>query len=216
MRTGTIGMKMIPQILIFVLWLGHPTTHAHSTEGNNHPETDVEGIPLKIKFGFPIKAGGDFELVDHNGMAVTNESYQGKHMLVFFGYINCKNMCSLSLTRIGKALEILGPLAEKLTPLVITVDPERDTPEVLKQELAKYHSGLTGLTGSPDQIAVAYKAYKQNPRQVKNDWDGDPVVSHSSYFYLMDRDGKFQTLFPPILNPQSMANIMRKYINPGS
>ncbi len=202
-------------LLIFLLGYG-ANVQAHSTTDQNEPGINVSPDQITDSSDFPLAVGGEFSLIDHNGNAVTDKSYLGKHMLVFFGYASCKNMCSLSLSRLGKALDLLGPLTEKLSPLVITVDPERDTPAALRSSLAKYHSGLIGLTGQPGQIETAYKAYKQTPSKGENDWEGDPIISHSSYFYLMDQKGEFQTLFPPILNPQSMAKIMKKYIDSAS
>lgn len=160
---------------------------------------------------FPLKVGGGFELIDHHGKLVTNETYKGRHMLVFFGYVNCKNMCSISLARIGKALELLGDSVNKLTPLVITVDPDRDTPEVMKSALNKFHPNFIGLTGKPDKLQTAYQNYKQQPTSIGNDWNNDPIISHSSYIYLMDKSGEFATLFPPALSPERMAYIIRKY-----
>ena len=163
---------------------------------------------------FPLKIiGGNFALIDHHGQQVTNESYPGQHLLVFFGYINCKSMCSISLARIGQALTLLGDSVNQLTPLVITVDPERDTPEAMKAALYKFHPRLIGLTGEPDKLQTAYQNYKQKPTLIGKDSDYGDVISHSSYIYLIDKNGDFATLFPPILNPQSMAKIIRKYID---
>jgi protein SCO1/2 len=125
-------------------------------------------------------------------------------------------MCSLTLGRIGKALELLGDDVNRLSPLIITVDPARDTSESLGPALQKYHPSLIGLTGTNIQLQQAYKMYKQKPIAVEDDWQGDPVISHSSYIYLMDPQGNFQTLFPPILNAESMAKIMQKYIGQGA
>ena len=185
--------------------------------GENHDQ----GVTLPVTeesedSKIPLDVGGEFELVDHHGTAVSNSSYLGKHMLVFFGYGSCKNMCSITLTRIGKALSELGEFDDVLVPLVITVDPERDTPQAMKESLPNYHPSLVGLTGNESQLAAAYAGYNQKPKDVGVDWDNEPIISHSSYIYLMDQDGKFATLFPPILNPQSMASIIKKYIDRAS
>ena len=185
---------------------------AHGTE--SHDDGVSANVDSDSGAGkLPINVGGEFELIDHNGNQVTNQSYSGKHMLVFFGYASCKNMCSLTLSRVGKALELLGEGAEKLSPIVITVDPDRDTPAVMKSELANYHPGLIGHTGDTQQLEKAYSNFNQNPKSAGKDWDNDPIISHSSYIYLMDQQGNFATLFPPILNPQSMADIIGKYVN---
>ncbi len=160
--------------------------------------------------------GGPFSLINHKGEAVTEQTYTGKHMLVFFGYSNCQVMCSISLKRIADALTILEadkdkPLS-KFNSLVITVDPENDTPQQLKKSLAAYHPALTGLTGTLENLKPVYKAYNQNPAILEFDFNGSPVVEHQSYFYLMGPGGNLQTLFPPILSAESMAGVIKKYL----
>ena len=190
--------------LIAGIALGH--------NGENHDDgVSVQSSEVAAP-DLPLEFGGGFELVNHHGETVTDRSYSGKHMLVFFGYASCKNMCSITLTRIGKALELLGEDITRLSPVVITVDPERDTPEAMREDLSKYHPGLIGHTGNPDQLKTAYDAYGQQPRSAGSDWNNEPIISHSSYIFLMDADGEFVTLFPPILNPQSMADIISKHL----
>jgi len=160
--------------------------------------------------------GGPFSLVNHLGQPVTEQTYAGKHMLVFFGYSNCQVMCSISLKRIADALSILqadadAPLS-KFHPLVITVDPANDTPAQLKSQLSTYHPALTGLTGSLEQLKPVYKAYGQKPSILDMELNNNPIVSHSSFFYLMGPDGKLQTFFPPILSAETMASVIKKYL----
>ncbi len=161
--------------------------------------------------------GGPFSLVNHLGKAVTDQTYSGKHMLVFFGYSNCQVMCPVSLKRIADALDILqadsdDPL-NKFNTLVITVDPANDSPAKLRENLSAYHPALTGLTGSLEQLKPVYKAYRQKPSVLDEKLNNEEIVTHTSYFYLMGPDGKLQTFFPPVLNPQSMADVIRKYIS---
>jgi len=161
--------------------------------------------------------GGPFSLVNHLGQLVTDQTYAGKHMLVFFGYSNCQIMCSISLRRIADALAILqaesAMLLKKIHPLVITVDPESDTPSQLRRSLSSYHPALTGLTGTLEQLKPVYKAYGQKPSVLEMELNKNPIVSHSSYFYLMDQNGKLQTLFPPILSSESMAELIKRYLS---
>lgn len=207
---------LLPPLLAFGLMVtASPVALSHGTETHDNGIT-VQAESAAVDSNLPIDLGGEFELIDHHGNLVTDQSYQGKHMLVFFGYASCKNMCSITLTRIGKALEILGDDVDKLSPVVITVDPERDTPQVMKSELVKYHPDLIGHTGNSEQLLGAYSNYKQTPKSAGVDWNGDPIVSHSSYIYLMSPTGDLTTFFPPILNPQSMADIIGKYINGAS
>ena len=171
----------------------------------------LQGLPEDI-----TNIGGPFSLVNHSGHLVTEQTYAGKHMLVFFGYSNCQIMCSISLKRIADALAILqadadSPL-EKFNPLVITVDPANDTPARLREILSAYHKSLIGLTGSLEQLKPVYKAYGQKPSVLELALNGNPIVSHSSYFFLMGPDGKLQTFFPPILSAETMAALIKKYL----
>jgi len=125
-------------------------------------------------------------------------------------------MCSISLKRIGDALAILSADADaplsKLNSLVITVDPANDTPARLRESLAVYHPALTGLTGTLEQLKPVYQAYQQKPSILDMELNESAIVAHSSYFFLMDQNGKLQTLFPPILNAESMAKVIKKYL----
>lgn len=164
----------------------------------------------------PINVGGPFFLIDHHGNAVTDQTYAGKHMLVFFGYTGCQIMCSISLTRIGGALEILQnenvATLENLVPLIVTVDPQNDTPDKLKESLSQYHPALLGLTGTPENLDQIYQAYNQSPSALDETLNGKNVVTHTSYFYLLGPNGELKTFFPPILNAGSMASILMKHI----
>jgi len=182
---------------------------------NTAPSTDVPPDPTSLPENI-ANIGGPFSLTNHLGQAVTEQTYAGKHMLVFFGYSNCQIMCSISLKRIGDALDILqadddAPLS-KFQPLVITVDPENDTPARLRESLATYHPALTGLTGTLAELKPVYKAYQQKPSILDMELNASAVVSHSSYFFLMDENGKLQTFFPPILSADSMAKLIKKYL----
>ena len=208
-----MGIKTLLVLLgIAPLFAGIALGH----DGENHDGgISVQATPDSAP-DIPLDFGGEFELVNHHGDTVTDRSYSGKHMLVFFGYASCKNMCSITLTRIGKALELLGDDVNRLSPVVITVDPERDTTESMRDDLAKYHPQLIGHTGNPEQLEAAYDAFNQQPQSAGTDWNNDPIISHSSYIFLMDADGDFVTLFPPILNPQSMADIISKHLGSAS
>ena len=202
-------MRFILQLSILCLIVYGGLVNAHNDEDHSGIKVDPG---TSAAAPIPLDVGGPFQLINQDGQLVTNETYLGKHMLVFFGYASCKNMCSITLSRIGQALDLV-PNIDALVPLVITVDPERDTPDVLKTELAKYNHSLIGLTGDHQQLKQAYLSYNQKPSSAGKDWDEDEIISHSSFIYLIGPDGKFETLFPPILNPDSMAAIINKYID---
>jgi protein SCO1/2 len=136
--------------------------------------------------------GGPFTLEDGNGKQVTDRDFRGKYMLVYFGYTFCPDVCPTTLNGVTEALEQLGKKAERLQPIFITVDPVRDTPEVMKRYTAAFSPRLIGLTGTPDQIAkvaqeyrVYYAAHRTGPGP------NDFTVDHSSILYLVGPDGKF-------------------------
>ena len=112
----------------------------------------------------PVTVGGPFTLTAPDGTTVTDETYRGKWLLVFFGYTSCPDICPTTLSEIAAALELLGPDAAKLQPIFITVDPERDTPEVMGRYTGAFDPRIVGLTGSPQQIAAVaaqYGAYSE-------------------------------------------------------
>jgi protein SCO1 len=140
----------------------------------------------------PVTVGGPFTLTASDGTTVTDRTYRGKWLLVFFGYTFCPDTCPTTLFEISTALERLGPDAAKLQPIFITVDPRRDTPQVLEDYTRSFDPRIVGLTGSPDQIAAAVQEYGAHyaPRPTELAGDGY-LVEHSSYLYLMDPQGMF-------------------------
>ena len=161
---------------------------------------------------FPVDIRAEFALTDHTGREVTHRDYAGKTMAIFFGYANCQAICSVAMPRLGAALDILGEKAGGVAPLLITVDPERDTVGNMGPALAKWHPKLVGLTGSEDALATARAAFQVERQHVTNDPAGEPIYSHGSFIYLIGPDGKVLTLLPPILGPERMAEVIESYL----
>jgi protein SCO1/2 len=139
-----------------------------------------------------VTVGGPFTLIAPDGTAVTDATYRGKWLLVFFGYTSCPDLCPTTLIEIGHALKALGPSAARLQPIFITVDPQRDTPEVMGRYTAAFDSRIVGLTGSPRQIAAVAQEYGAYSASRKTGAGVDDyVVDHSTYIYVMDPQGKF-------------------------
>ena len=124
--------------------------------------------------------GGPFSLVDHEGRPVTQDTFKGRFMLVYFGYTFCPDVCPTALTEMGGALDILGEDGAPVTPVFITVDPERDRPEPLKEYLAFFHPRLVGLTGTPEQVAAAAKAYKVFAAKSASEHEHEPGYKHDA------------------------------------
>jgi len=133
--------------------------------------------------------GGPFHLIDQNGKPRTDADFRGQYMLVYFGYTSCPDVCPTTLQAITNAMGKLGADAAKVTPIFITVDPQRDTPDVLKAYASNFDPRLVALTGSAAEIAAAAKAYRVYYAKVGS--GADYSMDHSSIVYLMGPDGKY-------------------------
>ncbi len=133
--------------------------------------------------------GGAFELIDHTGRVVTQADFAGDFMLVYFGFTSCPDICPTAMQAVAEALDDLGDAAARVRPVLITVDPERDTPAVLADYVAHFHPRLVGLTGTPEQVAAAAQAYKVYYAKAPS--DGDYLMDHSTILYLMGPDGRY-------------------------
>ncbi len=167
--------------------------------------------PLQENAGADI--GGPFTLVDQNGHTVTDADFRGKYMLIYFGYTFCPDVCPTSLSRNADALALLGDKAEKVVPIMISVDPDRDTPEVLKPYVAAFHPRMVGLTGSKDQVAAVTRAYRVYfAKQPADEGSKTYLVDHSAFTYLIGPDGHFLRFFSHNQTPQDMAAELAKTI----
>lgn len=156
----------------------------------------VDNAGTTVQSSVPI--GGPFTLTDQSGKAVTNADYRGKYLLIYFGYTYCPDVCPTELGTMARAVDLLGPQADKVQPLFISVDPERDTVAHLKEYVALFHPRLVGLTGTPEQVKAAAKAYrvyyaKAPQKDAKPD---EYLMDHSSFIYLMGPDGRFLGVYP--------------------
>jgi cytochrome oxidase Cu insertion factor (SCO1/SenC/PrrC family) len=155
----------------------------------------------------------EFSLVDHTGKPVTDEDFAGKWQLVFFGFTYCPDVCPTTLNDISVVLEELGNDAEQVTPLFISVDPERDTPQVMAEYVANFDTRIVALTGSPEQIkqvAQAFRTYYAKMEQ--EDQPGGYTMDHSAFLYLMDPEGEYATHFSIGDEPAAIADEIRAYL----
>jgi protein SCO1 len=148
--------------------------------------------------------GGPFTLTDQNGMQRSDTDFRGKYMLIFFGYTYCPDVCPTTLAVMSAALDMMGPRAERIVPVFVTVDPNRDTPEAMKTYLSAFGARWVGLTGTPDEIAAMAKAYRVYYRV--NAGEGDNyTVDHSGVVYLMKPDGSYLANYSLANSPDTMA-----------
>lgn len=144
-----------------------------------------------------VQVGGPFTLTDHTGKRVSEKDFAGKYMLMYFGYTYCPDVCPTSLSVMAEALDQLSPeQLAKVVPIFVTVDPERDTPEVMASYVPHFYATMVGLTGSQDEVKAAARAYKAFYAKVNADApDGNYTMDHSSITYLMGPDGLYVTHF---------------------
>jgi protein SCO1 len=138
--------------------------------------------------------GGPFSLVDQNGQPFSDKDLKGKSFLVFFGFTHCPDVCPTTLFEISEIMRNLGPAADRTAALFISVDPERDTPEAMKDYLSSFDQHIRGLTGDAAGLAAVAKAYRVYYKKVPLD-GGDYTMDHTAIVYLMDKDGRFVAPF---------------------
>ncbi len=158
--------------------------------------------------------GGPFELADHNGRTRTDRDFPGKYLLINFGYTHCPDICPTSLGTMAETLDRLEAAGQAIQPLFITIDPERDTGEVLKDYVPNFHPRLIGLRGTEAQTKAVAKAYRvHRSKLILDDAPAeDYLVNHSSLTFLMAPNGDFLTMFPYGSQPEFMATTIRRYL----
>jgi cytochrome oxidase Cu insertion factor (SCO1/SenC/PrrC family) len=158
--------------------------------------------------------GGPFTLVDQIGKTVRNKDLKGRLLLIYFGYTFCPDVCPTALTTMVEALYLLGTKAGDITPVFITVDPKRDTPEQLAMYAQHFHPRLLALTGSSEQIAKVAKDYRVYYAKAEEDGaDADAyLMDHTSITYLMNRDGTFLLHFSHGTDAETMAKRIREHL----
>ncbi|MEM8837562.1 MAG: SCO family protein [Pseudomonadota bacterium] len=201
-----------------------PSPPATQTSAEPEPATQQAVSPLDLAQPSPADAlaailpfgaeiGGDFDLIDHYGNPRQLKDYEGRYLLVFFGYANCEAICSTALPLMADTVTRLKKAAgDRFTPVMITVDPENDTLEVMRERLNAYHPSLIGLTGSDGALADVRNKFKVSVEKVGTDIQGRPIYNHGSFVYLLGPDGSFKTLVPPIVDAERMAEIVATYM----
>lgn len=153
--------------------------------------------------------GGPFTLTDQTGKQRSDTEFRGKLMIVYFGYTFCPDVCPADLMSITQALEALGPTAESVQPVFITIDPERDA-KVLAEYLAAFHPSFVGLTGSPEQIRKVANSYKVFYVKMPGERSGEYSIDHTGAIYLMGRGGEYLGFMPPQTSPDRLTEVLRK------
>jgi len=202
----SIAAPSIVIIGFFWLMLNEP--------GNQQSRT----APVRVSGEASI--GGPFTLVDHTGRTVSEADFLGKPMLIYFGYTFCPDVCPFSLQIMAAALDQLpAEMRDQFQPVLITVDPRRDTVEHLAQYVSSpaFPDGLVGLTGTEEQIRAVTSAYRVVFQQADAEEGGDGsdldyLMDHTSFIYLMNAEGRFEDVFPHGANPETIAARLQEFI----
>ena len=185
-------IAMIAAVIAGVLW---------------HAGDQVGGLGNSVQTG-TAQIGGPFALVDQDGKTRTDADFRGRFMLIYFGYSFCPDVCPTTLQEMGAALDKLGPKRARVAPVFITIDPARDTPNILKDYTKSFGPDFVGLTGSDKAVAQAARAYHVYIRKHPLP-GGNYSMDHSGVIYLMGPDGKFITYYEAEIGPDKMADDLR-------
>jgi len=174
----------------------------------------VAAPPASAQTQLPFDLGGPYVLTDQYGETRTQNDPDGRAQLVFFGYANCPGICSTAMPLMAEVLENLARQDIRITPVMITVDPERDTVATMGTPLAKIHPDFIGLTGDQAALAAAYDAFSIEISVAYFDPKYGPIFTHGGLIHLLDADGTVMTILPPVLDPDTVTEIVARYVAP--
>lgn len=194
MKTG-IGAALAVLFLLLVGFLGW--------------QYSVRGTDQSLTAG--LKLGTDFTLVDHNGDPITQEAFAGRPTMVFFGFTHCPEVCPTTLYEMAGWFEALGDEGLDLQAFFISVDPERDTPEIMKNYAEAMTDRVTGITGDPDEIAKVIAAWHVYAAKIPTD-DGDYTMDHTASVFLIDEDGAFKGTIAYGENPETAIAKLKRLV----
>lgn len=217
--------------LLLILLLGGVWIYAWSTRAPGEGLADAFAGRLALLFGgnTPVPAagggmqlpqgvslGGPFSLTDQSGRAVTERDFAGRWMLLYFGYTFCPDVCPTELGTMAAALDLLGPRGEAVVPVLISVDPQRDTPAKLAEYVGLFHPRLQGLTGTTAQVAEVARRYRVYYARTQRPDMTDYLMDHSSFIYLVGPDARVRSLFRPDQRAEDIAAAMTAQLGPGN
>jgi cytochrome oxidase Cu insertion factor (SCO1/SenC/PrrC family) len=160
-----------------------------------------------------VPVGGPFTLSDQWGKRRTLDEFRGKVVLLYFGYTYCPDVCPTDLAAIGAMLRTLGTQGDVVQPLFVTLDPQRDTPEILREYVAAFHPRFVALRGSEDEtrrVALSYKVFYEKVRRAESE---PYLVDHAAFTFLLDRNGNYVAFFPPGTTSDRMAIMVQQALS---
>lgn len=217
-----LAKRCVTIIFLVAIGLSTPQTLAYADDS----KTKASGGTSETATGTPI--GGPFELLGHTGKVVRSSDFLGRYMLIYLGYTFCPDVCPTDLQAISTALELMGEKAERIQPIFITIDPARDTVEVLAAYLPSFHPRLIGLTGDEKQVGEVARAFgakyykvltetetdggKSEAETRETDGEEEYLLVHSTAIYLIGPDGEYIGHFSQSAEPEAMAKDLAKIV----
>ncbi len=210
--------RTLKALFVLLLLATPPLAQAQGHNHTDKPLVEVKDLGSRPDPAAKVtKVGGPFTLINQDGQTVTEKDFAGFYQLIFFGFTYCPDICPTELQTALEAVQELPPeQAKKFKILFISIDPKRDTPAVLKAYLNQIGPGLTGLTGSPDQIAAvakAYKVYYGKSAETAHE-EQDYLMDHSSFLYFMGPDGAFLKAFSAGTDTETLLKALRTHLKP--
>ncbi len=201
---------LIRIIIILVLGLGIAAIIA-ALQIQNDKENGLMLVKANKNSAVQENFGGPFTLVNHMGEDVTQADFDNTKRLIYFGFTYCPAICPTELQKITAALNMVGEKADDITPIFITVDPERDTVEVMNKYLESFHPKFVGLTGTNDQVDQAKDSYKIYAAKVQDDSMSDYTMDHSSFIYYLDENNTLLRIFKMEDSAEVIADFIRHH-----
>jgi len=197
------GVLLVVAIFGFGAWL-------NLRQGEPVEGTSTTGMVVGVEIG------GPFQLADQTGATFTDRDLAGDYALIYFGYTYCPDVCPTELGQIAAAIDELGADGARVRPVMITIDPERDTPEVLAEYVPLFHERLVGLTGTEAEIRSVAQAYRVLFRKFEDPSYTNYLMDHSSFVYLLAPDGGVVGMFRYGTAPEEMAAAIRQHMKANS
>ena len=206
--------RVVVAIAVLII-LGSAHAAAHKVRGEMVHEHTVVVPNTGYEPPRPESLGGAFELVDHNGRTVTDETFRGQWMLMLFGFAGCREACPVGLDKIGVVLDGLGEAGRRIQPLFVDLDFAATDRLTMSQFVSNFHPRLLGLTGTRAQkhdILRKFQVRRESKHAVSGKKETGHRIDHSSYIYLVDPVGQTRTYFHHALAPADMTAIVRRFV----
>jgi len=191
----------------------HHDMHRQPGDVGKPPEITRSDTDRQDELPIDVTLDDRFSLIDQDGQRMKTSDLEGQMSLLFFGYANCEGVCLMALPNLADTTALLEADGIEIQPVMITIDPERDTPAAMKSELQDLHPEFIGLTGSDQELSDVMTLFNVQKSVLFHDPEGAPIYRHGTFVYLFDHEAELLTVFPPILDPEDMATIVRGYIS---